>query len=355
MSKKRAKKRTAFILVNAFLLLTSLLCFVGSRNISGMLLSQSAAGRWQGESEMKFAQISCFLPTDQQIDEAAVNNFRQVMTSKFKEASLDALSSERLFDDSWSTYGKVSVSSSLGSGEVYAYAVGGDFFLFHPLRLRSGNYISADDLMRDRVLLDEETAWLLFGGNDIHGQSFNINGEPFVVAGVVQREDDFATKKAYADGMGIFMSYEAFKKLNADAGIQCYEVVMPESVNGFAYSIASDKFPIGRGEIVNNSTRFSFSKLLKLSTQYGMRSMQNKGIIYPYWENAARYAEDIAALLTALSLLLAVLPLGWLLVMFIRLLIYGKNSLESSVFPKLKENAEEKIRQRQYERLHKKH
>ena len=67
--------------------------------------------------------------------------------------------------------------------------------------------------MQDRALLDEETAWLLFGGTDIQGLSFKINGVPFVVAGVIEREQDFATKKAYTDGMGIFISYDGYMNL----------------------------------------------------------------------------------------------------------------------------------------------
>lgn len=61
--------------------------------------------------------------------------------------------------------------------------MGGNFFDFHPIRLLSGNYISPDDLMKDRVLLDEDTAWLLFGGTQLEGLSFKIDGVPFVVAG----------------------------------------------------------------------------------------------------------------------------------------------------------------------------
>jgi len=96
-------------------------------------------------------------------------------------------------------------------------AVGGNFFDFHPIRLLSGNYITPDDLMQDRVLLDEETAWLLFGGTELSGMSFKINGVPFVVAGVIQREQDFASEKAYSSGMGIYMSYDGYSSLFEEA------------------------------------------------------------------------------------------------------------------------------------------
>lgn len=354
MKKKASKKRIVFTAVFALLLLAGAACLLAVRNISGMLLTQQAAERWQGSSEIPYTQLSCFLPIDQKVTTENVNSFRQVMMKRFKEASLDVNSGEQLYVDAWSTAGKVNVSSSIGKSDVYACAVGGDFFHFHPLRLKSGSYISESDLMKDRVLLDEETAWLLFGSPDVQGQSFKLNGQYFVVAGVVEREDDFATKKAYTEGMGIFMSYDAYTELTEDDGINCYEVVMPEPVEGFAMSVAQDKFPIGRGEIINNTTRFSFGKLVKLAGQYGMRSMQNKGVLYPYWENAARYAEDIAALLTALALLFLLLPSVTVLIIALRYLVYGKKKLEDELLPGLKENTEEAIRARQYAHLQKK-
>ena len=50
--------------------------------------------------------------------------------------------------------------------------------------------------MQDRALLDEETAWLLFGGTDNRAFSFKINGVPFVVAAGDESAslEDFATK-----------------------------------------------------------------------------------------------------------------------------------------------------------------
>lgn len=354
MKKKIPKKRIIYAVVFAVLLLAAVSCYAAVRSISGMLLTQQEAKRWQGGSDTPYAQISCFLPVDQKIDTAKVNAFRQVMMKKFQEASLDIHSGEQLYVDAWSTAGKLSVSSALGKGDVYAYAVGGDFFLFHPLRLRNGSYISGSDLMKDRAVLDEETAWLLFGSDNVQGMSFKINGQNFIVAGVIEREDDFATKKAYTDGLGIFISYDAYLELEKDAGITCYEVVMPEPVKGFAQSVANDKFPIGRGEIVNNTTRFSFNRLVKIARQYGQRSMQNKGVMYPYWENAARYAEDIAALLTALYMAFLLLPSITVLVVVIRWLVYGKRKLEDELLPQFVENTEEAIRASQYAHLQKK-
>ena len=114
--------------------------------------------------------------------------------------------------------------------------MGGDFFLFHPLTLRSGSYLTANDYMNDRVLLDEELAWALFGSYDVAGMSIQIGERTYPVAGVVHREDDFASKKAYQDGPGMFMSYDALNAIS-ETKLSAYELVMPDMISGFAESI----------------------------------------------------------------------------------------------------------------------
>ena len=245
------------------------------------------------------------------------------------------------------TTGKVAVSTDLGKGEARVIAVGGDFFQFHPIWLTSGNYISQSDFMQDRVLLDEELAWLLFGGTELTGMQLKINGVPFVVAGVIQREQDVFSRRAYTDGMGLFMSFDAYRQLNEDAGIDCYEFVMGEPVKGFALNLTREKFPIGRGEILQNTGRFTFSRLWKILEAYGTRSMQTRGIIYPYWENACRSAEDECALFMLLGFLFAVYPLVLVTVALVHLFKSGKEKLTEEILPDVSDRVEEAVRVRQ--------
>ena len=255
-----------------------------------------------------------------------------------------------------------------GQGRCVRHGGGRGVFSFHPITLISGSYITAADLMQDRALLDEETAWLLFGGTDIQDMTFKINGVPFVVAGVIEREQDFATKSAYTDGMGIFISYDAWVTLNSSSGedsaaagdsassgttaaastsstgIQCYEVVLPNPVKNFAVGVVREKFPIGRGEIVNNTERFGTANLWQLIRGFGTRSMQTRGVIYPYWENAARGVEDRAALLLLGGIAALVLPCVTALVYIVKYAIVGKRRLEEDVLPRWRDSAEEAIR-----------
>lgn len=356
--KGKSKKRIFFVLLNLALVLVAAACFVGVLSLSKLLDSQRAAERWKGDSSQDFAQISCYIPVDSKLSLEDIYTFRTAMIKKFHEAALDIDNEGELYNDAWCTTAKVNVSSGIGKGSAAAIAVGGSFFDFHPIRLLSGNYISESDLMKDRVLLDEDLAWLLFGGTGLDGMELRINGVPFVVAGVIQREDDFASAKAYTAGMGLYMSYDAYAKLDEKAGITCYEAVMAEPVDNFALNFAKEKFPIKVGEIVENSDRYSFGKLFKMLGQFGSRSMQTLGVIYPYWENAARCTEDWASLLLFLGLLSALLPVVTVTVLAVRYLRRGKNKLEDDVLPKLKDSAEEAVRVRQrrhWEKVHGRH
>ena len=377
--RRLGKKKLILFAADLVLLLAALGCFLGIHRLSRLLPSQLEAERWRGGSDIEYVQVSCFIPVDETVTLSQIGAFREAMATKLHEAALDVDTDDALTADAWSCSARVSVSSALGKGDVYATAVGGEFFSFHPITLISGSYIAAADLMQDRALLDEETAWLLFGGTDIQGMTFKIKGVPFVVAGVIEREQDFATKRAYTDGMGIFISYDAWLTLNsastgadgaaagdgtaaaaafaasASTGIQCYEVVLPNPVKNFAVGVVQEKFPIGRGEIINNTERFQMGNLWKLIKGFGTRSMQTRGVIYPYWENAARGVEDRAALLLLIGAAALVLPCVTALVYAVKYAVVGKRKLEEDVLPRWRDDAEEAIRVQGRRRWEKKH
>lgn len=353
-AKGNKKNRIIKWILRVLLCMISIACLALIAFLSKELRSQQQAERWQGESEQVFSQISVFIPVHEGMDLNQVQQFRNDAAEKLKAAAFELNSDSQLYVDAWSSTGLVDVSSALGSGKAEVLAVGGDFFSFHPIRLLSGNYINPNDLMKDRVLLDEELAWLLFGGIDLQGLSFKINGQNFVVAGVVDRQADRESGLAYGGGMGLFMSYDAYLGLNENAKINCYEFVMAQPVEGFAYNFAAEKFKDSKWLVLENTGRFQLEELLDIIPQFGKRSMQTMGLIYPYWENAARYIEDWCALLLFVAIAAAVYPLMGFMLWFIRLFRKGKHKIEDDVLPRVKENTQEAIRVRQRRRWERK-
>ena len=356
MKAKARKKRIFLLALDAVLVLLALVCLLTIRVLSANMEAQKAAERWQGESSTEFHQVSCYLPVDEKQSLNDMYAFRFKLLDALHKAALDIDTDETLFVDAWSAVDKLTVSSSRATGEASVIAVGGEFFQFHPIRLLSGSYLSEGDLMQDRVLLDEDLAWLLFGGTELTGMSLKINGVPFVVGGVIEREQDFASKRAYTVGQGLYMSYDAYVGLTGnEQSVTCYELVMPEPVKGFALNTVKENFNLGRGEAVENTGRFGLLRLYKLLGQTGTRSMQAMGMMYPYWENAARCVEDICVMLLLAATLFLTVPAVTALVFLIRLLKRGKEGLEEQVLPKLKDSAEEAVRVRQRRRWEKKH
>lgn len=353
-----SKKRIFFFGLCALLVIASLALVLAAHAKTAALTSQKAAERWQGDNEQRFAQVSCFIPAGSEIDVDAVYNYRYAMIKALESASMNVKGDTALWNDAWSCSGKVNVSGALGKGDAAVTAVGGDFFNFHPIKLVSGSYFSAQDLMQDRVLLDRELSWLLFGSSDVEGLSFEINGVSFVVAGVIERENDSVSTRAYNSGRGLYMSFEAYKMLNENAGISCYEFVMAEPVKGYARSTAEASFPVKEAEFVDNTQRFDTLRVMKLSLNPFARAMQTAPIIYPYWENAARYTEAFAGFMYVMAVILMLLPGTTAVFYAVRYIKRGKAKLEDNIIPEAKENITEKIRIRQrrrWERYHGKH
>lgn len=332
-------KKWIFFWVNVLLLALSIVCLLGLLSVCNALPTLNAADSWAGESEQSFAQLACYLPADKSLEETDIYSFRQTLETQLTESSMEAPENGSLYTDAYSGASTLTVTTDRGNAQVRVTGVGGDYFRFHPLLLRSGSYLSETDLMKDRVLLDEELAWKLFGGMDLTGLSVTINGADYYVAGVVAREKDPYSSIAYSDGAGMFMSYEALKACDESVGINCYEIVMPNPITSFAKNMVTEHFLLNDGILVENSSRYSLGNLLNVIRNFGKRSMGLNGIIYPYWENAVRFTEDYAALLLVLTVLFALTPVVSAVVFLIRLIRNGlrkgtylvKHTVESGI------------------------
>lgn len=279
--------------------------------------SQGMAKRWSDENDV--AQISCFFAQSVKMSENSILSFEHGLDSALVEASIVSKSeneSARLWADAYSAAGTLSLTSNQATVSVNAVGIGGDFFLFHPVKLKSGSYFSGNDVMKDYCILDEETAWQLFGSNDITGQMITIGGIPHMITGVYQREKGNLAQAAGLKESLVFVSYETLSKYGMANEIGCYEIVMPNPVEKYAYNYVSEHIGVQEGEleVVENTSRYSVTALLQCLLEFGTRSMNGKAIIYPYWENIARGYEDILALILVFRILFVLYPVVVILV-----------------------------------------
>jgi len=345
--KSQIIKLIVIISINALCLIAFFLCLALSASIRNPLRSQQAAETWAGQSGERFAQISVFISESEAFDKNQIYMFRESLDAALLSASFESGRGRILYVDVWSAESSVSIVSELVAtferSPVTApvIGVGGDFFLFHPLVLRDGSYISPNDFMKDRVVLDEELAWRLFGSVHLAGSDILVNNKPFTVAGVVARESDFASQRAYSGGAGLFMSFEALEALMDLSGeeviITCYEIVMPDPITGFALSLVTEAeaFADSNVHIVENSARFSLSGTFGTIRSFGERSMREDTIAFPYWENAARLAEDWLAVLLVLALIFIIFPVVCGVIYGVRIIRFlirrGKKSVRKAI------------------------
>jgi len=322
-------------------------CIVVSNSLIATLRSQQAARAWAGQSEERFAQVSAFIPPSVNFSPDDVLELRSSIDDALREISLEATPEHRLYVDAWSGEREFGIATPAGRAfpvTANAIGVGGDFFLFHPLRLIDGSYITPNDFARDRIILDEELAWSLFGGVELTGLDVLVNDVMFVVGGVVSRDDDFASRRAYTAGPGFFMSFEALVALtesdSSEAGypfessvtpimnsasITTYKIVMPDPISGFASYTITESIDSEGVHVVENSARFSLENSFRHIGAFGERSIWSEAIYFPYWENAARFTEDWLALLLVLALVFIAFPFVCAVFYTVKLIIFCVN------------------------------
>ena len=314
----RTKERLMEIGLFKCIILGLTLCMLIAIGILGIVLQigknslpdQLMAKRWSDKKDV--AQISCFYSEEAFMTENSIEEMRYMLDRKLQELAIEPnAAGARLYIDAYSAQGTISIKSDKKSIQANVIGVGGDYFMFHPVELVSGMYFNGNDVMQDSVLLDEEAAWQLFGANDIAGKTISIGGMPYRVAGVYAREQGDLETLAGSKDTTVYMSFSTLNAMNA-CQITCYEVVMPNPVDGFAMdrmleiNLSSEE----NVKMVENSNRFSYISLYNVWKERAARTMKTDDIVLPFWENLARYKEgqlmEVALWQAVLSLILLI-------------------------------------------------
>ncbi len=307
------RKHIILIVLNGVSLLFFAIMTLAVAGLKNSLLDQHAFARWT-DGMQRYSQVSVFTESLSAISTDGIFTVRVDIEKKLVENSLTSEKENvRIWVDAFSAnQGKMSVSSDYGTAEAETIITGGDFFLFHPLELISGYYYSEDNLMQDRVLIDETLAWQLYGASDIVGKHVLIGSKYFYIAGVYRRSDNSDTEKVMSEAPMMFMPYQGYEILGNTPYFSCYEACMPDPVTGLAKQIVTESIPIEKElyTAVENSARYSLEKRFDIIKNFGMRSVKDNAIVYPYWENAARITEDKSALMLVFQLAGLVIPMG---------------------------------------------
>ncbi|MDE6086974.1 MAG: ABC transporter permease [Oscillospiraceae bacterium] len=325
-------KKTQILRISFAVLCVILVIFlqVLSTILSGLLYHQQAAQRWQGDSELKFSQISVFLRQEADFDTNQITSLHEQINTQLTSASLEISSDDtRLWYDCYSTQGgQMEITGTRKkSAQAFATVVGGDFFIMHTPRIADGSYFQESDLMQDRVVIDTRLAWQLFGSSEVAGMEIRIQNRACLIAGVIEPETDYATETVYGDTGRIYFSYTLYQELQGDSSsthIDCYEAVLPNPVRNFAKNLISDAIDSGAAQateqdgqkitknILDNTVRYTLSGRWE-QLRHIRELVTAETVTYPYWENAARIICFDTAMLLFLSILFSVYPVIYLI------------------------------------------
>ncbi len=343
MSKILVNKRIlkiAIVVAVEILLGIILLCVHShAKGRKEVLYSQQAAARFSVDNEA-WAQISIFYTEDMGLGSTDINNIRSEVQKKLYDDSLlerpkdsGAASDARTWYDAYSGHTFDDVRKDSTSVHVNVYTVGGDFFLIHNIPLLGGSYLDMNSTDVNQILIDEYVANVLFGSSNAAGMKLWIGDAVYTVTGVVACDDFKAADDAYGEYYSVYVPMEAYSKTrsigaaknnnssedskgddissggNSEGTVAtCYEMVLPNPIKNYGLNTVAEAADIkfmtdeekeaarsslnfGDREIIDNTARFKVSSLYDRMKMQGYESLRTNAIVYPYWENEARFEE----------------------------------------------------------------
>lgn len=358
----RNKKKLVLLCINIILVVAFIILSIFAKKGIRMLYSQQEARRWEDEKN-SYAQVSAFASPDRNLQEEDIASIRSsVMETLSKDSLNESSGASRVWIDAYSGECKAEFRKDNNTLSVTAVGVGGEFFQFHPIPLLSGSYISDEDLNQDRVVVDENFAWAMFGSNDIVGMQIWLGNSIYTIAGVTAVDEKTLYRTAYGDSNRIYMPYSQLKKQQENLMITCYEAVMPNPISNYAYytlrtacGIEEENEEVIKKtensldfediQVMENSNRFDTMKLLEGLKNRKLQVMRPNSVGYPVWENLARVEVQRQQNLLVLRLLLLICPFVCLV-----LWLYGLWKRRTWTVKSICGNTIERIRQKREER-----
>ena len=180
---------------------------------------QREASRW-GSAE-NCAQVSAFLPSDEALKEENIQELEYKINSSLAQDSIKLTADgpdAKLWQDCYSGIGTLTLAAGSKSVTVEAVGTGGAFFTFHPLKLSGGTYYLPDSAMQDEIILDEETAWKLFGSFDVEGRTVRVQNMYLRISGVYKKGEGSLYEEGGLSDYVVFVQYKTLLQYGGTGG-----------------------------------------------------------------------------------------------------------------------------------------
>lgn len=307
--------------------------------------SDSARQQWNNDT-YSYAQISTYLSSQNGLDIMGVYSLQKSVEDKLKENSVtedEKNPGGRLWISCASSESPAAIKSESGLCNVALTGTWGDYFIFHPEELLCGSYYSDDDVNFDRIILDKQSSWQLFGAINTVGMTVTINENTYYVAGVTDIPEGGHDEAAYGTMPRAYVPYQAMSRISPETRFTAYEVCIPDIVRDFAYNMMCELDPAdsSQSKVIDQSGRFELIKLFKGFKKIPENVMITSDLSYPWTENRTRGAEITAQILAGPMVYMLIIPaLSLVYLIFLLTKLAGKGLRAA------KEKAEEKYQKK---------
>lgn len=327
--------------------------------------NSNAAVRWKS-GKQEFSYISVYMSPEENWKENDRNTLISNLKMSFQQNSIinenREDNNEGLIKDCFSCEGLMDFTNGRNTATAKVTATGGGFFFFHQPVWLSGFAYSDSDVMNDRAIIDKELAWQLFGGENVAGMPFKINGNTYYVAGVVDTSHLKEDQKAYGEINRAWLPYSAFCKEYQGTGgtsstadtdtsstdtsgtadtvpgtdentnqlpITCYEIVLPNPVKEWAVNLIQTSLDASNRKmvIIENSKRTDFFYVMDNLKNFFYKTSGTQPVAYPYWENSARVRDTKREIYTGILLIAIIYPV----LLFIRIIAWIYKTIDGKI------------------------
>lgn len=364
---------------NKIRLLVFLLCIIVALSclcllhITNKKENQFNAARYWQSGRQEFTYISVYISPEENWNENDRNTLVSSLKMSFQQNSIINKDREDnsagLLNDCFSCEGVMEFANGKNTASAKVTATGGDFFFFHQALWLSGSSYSDNDIMKDRAVIDKQLAWQLFGGENVAGMPFKINGNTYYVAGVVdmgepekKENTNEITCRAWLPysafckeyqgqgsisgetvntGSGIFQGTEQEENVINKLPVTCYEIVMPDPVKNWALNIIQENLDTENRKmvVVENSNRTNFFYVINNLKKFFYKTTGTKPVAYPYWENEARVRDTQRELYTGILIIAVIYPV----LLFIRVIVWIYKTIDGKIKKRIHKKHSEEV------------
>ncbi len=330
MNEKVNKKLLKFSGICAIILAVSLVVIgvfeLAVLHYKGELEYLEAGARWSADGEA-YAVINLYLEEGSAVSSDQALSWVNSINTSLLNSSVTPNEGARSWAYTYAADVTVSVVGVKSTVTAEAIAAGGDYFIFHPMKLLYGSYFLNDDSNPMGIVIDRNLAWKLFGAENIVGMTVTINGEEFVVTGVSEPESENGIYGyTYGTRPRMYMNYAGYiKTVGDDNSVTVFETALPNSVKGFAKNIFDGVISTNEetSEKIEVSSRFSFENRYSNMKTLKYSWIRENKIEYPYWENEAKVYDYYCAIFMIFEIAMAVIAVVTLLLSLITVRFSG--------------------------------